>query len=214
MGGNNVNHLISADGDNVYVTWILNTGGTDTIFFKRSIDGGATFESTIPISNLPAGFGNLRMDTSGDNVYLVWSDGNFARSIDNGATFSVQALNLGGSHPRVAAQGDDVFIHANDFVYQSSNNGTSFGDGVRVIEDVGGIKEMVTVDNNVYFAGTFSGDILFTRSSDGGENFTNPINISNNPPQHNVHLPRTHKPPIAVYENNVYVIWRDGGGNN
>ena len=39
---------------NVYVVWKDNTPGNDEVFYRRSTDGGATFGSTVNLSNTRA----------------------------------------------------------------------------------------------------------------------------------------------------------------
>ena len=108
--GNNVddnsdNTLLSnsqkaVSGRNVYVVWSDDTPGNNEIFFKRSTDGGQTFENIQNLSNNAGSSGGPQIAASGKNVYVVWSDdtpGNvvilFKKSTDGGQTFE-DALNL------------------------------------------------------------------------------------------------------------------------
>ena len=71
---------IVANANNVYVVWSkgnFDQGCTD-VLFKRSINGGASFGSTVNISNNPATLSTLqRISVTGNMVYVVWADGQF-----------------------------------------------------------------------------------------------------------------------------------------
>ena len=90
------NPQIAASNNNVYLLWRSNSGNVSKqIFFRRSIDGGATFGNTTIISEDMKNSANHLLDSSGNNVYAIWDDnstGNsqifLRRSIDGGVTFS------------------------------------------------------------------------------------------------------------------------------
>jgi Neuraminidase (sialidase) len=71
---------IAVNGSNIYLAWYDRIPGNYEIFFKRSIDGGATWtanrrlSSTAGMSYVPG------IAVDGSNVYVVWYDdtpGNF-----------------------------------------------------------------------------------------------------------------------------------------
>jgi hypothetical protein len=62
------------------------------------------------------------------------------------------------------------------------------------------VNQSVSLDKKNY-------DILFTRSNDGGINFENVTNISNN-------LFVSSRPSIATFESYVYIIWLEDTGKN
>ena len=73
--------------------------------------------------------------------------------------------------------------------------------------------QIVVSGNNVYVIWTGFGsgvedqdDIFFKKSSDGGVNFSDTINLSKN-------IGSSFNPKIAVSGKNVYVIWQDDTGN-
>jgi hypothetical protein len=112
---------ILASGSNVYVVWSeaipLLEGGqnpsTVDILYTRSTNGGASFGSTVNLTNsTPLSFFPA-VAASGNNVYVVWVDssvGNFnifyTRSTNGGASFgsTVNLSNTIGqtSNPAVA----------------------------------------------------------------------------------------------------------------
>ncbi len=60
-------------------------------------------------------------------------------------------------------------------------------------------------------------DIFFAKSTDGGETFSTPENVSNNPGFSNYAVlveDILYKPSIIVLNNNVYISWSDGTPGN
>ena len=104
--GSSVNPKISAapssvsgsnsNNNNVYVVWVDETTGNNEILFKRSTDNGTSFSDTpINLSNNTGISSTPQIMTSGNNVYVVWSDQStgdgdiyFRTSTDGGATFA------------------------------------------------------------------------------------------------------------------------------
>lgn len=95
---------IAVSGQNVYIVWENGPGidqsGSREIFYKRSTNGGDTFESTQNISNNDGTSRRPEIAASGNNVYVVWEDtspGNrdifYRQSADGGAIFG-DILNL------------------------------------------------------------------------------------------------------------------------
>jgi hypothetical protein len=68
---------IAAFGDNVYVVWADNSGGKDgngDVFFSSSKDNGTSFDEPTNLSNNNGNSTNPEITTSGNNVYVLWSD--------------------------------------------------------------------------------------------------------------------------------------------
>lgn len=110
---------IAVSGQRVFYVWMDNLG----VFFRRSVDAGATFEATIPIrtTTSPVSF-MPRLAASGDVVSVVWQDciesqchGDvlFRSSRDAGATFDAQ-VNLSADNssglPQLAMSGSNVYV--------------------------------------------------------------------------------------------------------
>ena len=122
--GRSNDEQIAVYGSNVYVVWAQANaqGNLVNIFFRHSIDSGATWKPFVNLSNNPGESGNPHngafvtgsgIAVSGPNVYVVWQDstpGKYdilsRRSTDNGATWkSVNNLsnNAGDStDPQIA----------------------------------------------------------------------------------------------------------------
>ena len=66
---------------NIYVIWIDFVTGNDDIYFKRSTDGGASFDDTINLSNDTGDSTNPDIASTNDgSTYIVWRDSSEGRS--------------------------------------------------------------------------------------------------------------------------------------
>jgi hypothetical protein len=172
-------HIVK-EGNNVYVVWTEGGSFSDSeVYFKRSTDNGASFGSTINLSNDGSSSQKPEIAVAGDNVYVVWvdvSDGEdhqlfFKRSTDNGASFSsVKKLDMPHVFTfhldtRIAASGNNVYI--------------AFAGG-----------------------GEESEEVFFTKSTNKGSSFSKVISINNNDED-------SFLGDIAAKGSNVYIVWGD-----
>jgi hypothetical protein len=186
---------IAVSGNNVYAVWEDNSNYTENyyktdIYFAKSTDGGNTFDKPVNISNNKTTISwRAQIAAFGDNVYVVWERYNstgqgkddifFTKSTDAGTTFS-KPINLSTDNSHDTSSGM-VDIAA------ASHN------GVHV----------------VWFDETSPGvgKIMYTKSSDNGTTFNEPISINDN---------YTQGLAIEVSQfdtNNVYVVWSDVFGS-
>lgn len=150
---------VEASGNNVYVLW-QNNSPDQNVYFRRSTDGGVTYDQIINLSNnvLPGFATGPQMAVSGNNVYVAWMDvatlGSnsttlFRRSTDGGATF------------------EDAQVLSTDSKRES------------------GIQQLFALDNKVYALmidewaanGTYYYDATFRVSSDNGKTFSPPVSL-------------------------------------
>ena len=99
--GDSLIPAIAVSGNNVHIVWHDTTPGNSDILYRRSTDGGATFGSTINLSNNAGNSCYPAIAVSGNNVHVVWEDdtpGNidilYKRSTDGGASFTEPTKNL------------------------------------------------------------------------------------------------------------------------
>ena len=125
-----------------------------------------------------------QVDASSENdVYIVWQD-----SVP-GSTGSYRNYDI--------------------FFTKSSDAGTSFGREINLSNNNGFSEhpQLATSGNNVYVVwadNSFSAnrEIFFARSTDGGNTFGDPINLSNN-------LGDSYNQEIFAFGDDIYVVWLD-----
>jgi hypothetical protein len=181
-----------SDTNNIYLTWWDNKTGNNEVFFAKSNDSGKTFDKPINLSNAKGGSADSQIAASGDNVFVTWWDNKtgswqvFSRaSTDGGKTFAdgIILKSIGTSAVKVLKAPSSDTISVDTLVAASGNNN----------------EYAVWWDNT-----TGNWEVLFTRSTDGGKTFGDPVNISNSPDARSVGA------RIATDKaNNVYVSWID-----
>ena len=219
--------------DNVYVAWIERTTGDVTnVLFVKSGDGGTTFGQPIAITSHSGNSGIPKIYANGNHVYLMWEDNgakNFdvflSTSSDSGNTFG-SPVNLSGNTgdsgaPQMIVNGNNIYaIWMDDssgnydiLFSKSTDGGQTFAKPVNVSETKqdSGYPQLAVVGNNVYVTWTETVtdknyDIFFTKSTDGGQTFAQPLDISNSPGA-------SGWPQLAV-DGNVYVSWVDNTPGN
>jgi len=226
--GDSTDPKVQVSGNIVYVVWEDKSTGNGDILFKRSTDGGKSFDKTINLSNNngeSTGFTGPQIAKSGSNVYVVWEDDSngdteifFRASTDNGAHFG-PIKNLSNEpdsdegRASIAAAGNKVYVvydrieldSGELFFRASTDNGNSFKSKIHLGHfDFG---KIAAVGSNVYVTliDTFNDNhgLLFTRSTDNGAHFGNPIDIHGD--INGIRDPTGEQ--ISAVENNVYVAW-------
>ena len=73
--GTSTSPTVDADGSIVWIAWSDRAdGGSDEIFFRRSINEGATFEAVDNLSNNVTGSTSAHLEGKGSQVYVAWAD--------------------------------------------------------------------------------------------------------------------------------------------
>ncbi|MGA9841429.1 MAG: sialidase family protein [Nitrososphaeraceae archaeon] len=196
---------IAISGNNVYVAWNDNTGtGEDTaIYYRRSVDGGATFGSIFNLSNNAGSSLSPAIAVSGNHVYVVWDDNTetgeaseilYRRSVDGGATFgnTINLSNTAGfsGNSDIAVSGNNVYVVWNDnaeILYRRSvDGGATFGSIFNLSNNAGGSgnPSIAVAGNNAYVTWSDNtpgnADILLRKSDNAGVTFGSTINVSQN----------------------------------
>jgi len=147
---------IAANGEKIYVVWVDNTSGNNDIFFRKSTDGGATWNAAKQLTTSASDSHHPRIALNGSNIYATWCDdvtGNyeiyFRRSLDSGASWqtSKNITNNAGSSgsPDIAVRGDSVFLAWDDtdpgnyeiYFCRSDNGGVSWQASQRLMYNSG-----------------------------------------------------------------------------
>lgn len=141
----------------MYIAWYdtgVNYNGNANLIFRRSIDGGNTFQNPISLSSTVS-FVSFSIAAMGNNVYVLWEDsGNkvsFRRSTDGGNTFG---------NPLTLSSFNTLSLHGPKMVLDASNVNNVYA--VWEQEDSG----------HLYI------NIVFAKSADGGNTFSNPVIVS------------------------------------
>lgn len=237
---------MAASGKNVYVTYQQNIGdgAGSSVFFRKSIDGGSSFDKIIPLGN-DSHSANPLVATAGNNVYVTWMEnwggqGNsyvmFERSTDGGNTFSTPirlSNNDGDAGPqKIIASGNSVYLlilyslQENTVervsLLSSHDNGTTFGAPTTVLEDTqtrGSADMAVSEDGNlVYVSGQDSGkcpiDTMDCQYKIFLEKSTDGGVSFENP----IIVKTTNQsiayPIMTTSDSNVYLVWSELIGDN
>lgn len=150
--------VLAASGDDVMIFYYRNTSGSNQVFMVKSDDGGASFGAETVISSSVNGAQVPQVVAEEGVVYLVYEDRDenydyqvaFQKSTDLGDTWSEPVMLTGSEE---ASRWCNIDVEGGS-VYVTYNEQT--GDEYDHL------------------------DIFFTKSDDGGDNWTAPENISNN----------------------------------
>lgn len=168
---------MASENRNVYVVWADNTNVNKQIYFKKSNDGGDSFEEQMLLSDGNSNAFNQEISSFGENVYIVWLEkvpyGPYrimlASSNDGGDTFhkpiKLSENAMAQTYPKISAFDNNVYVVWNVEDRLDTKNGVYF---------------ISSLDNGMTFGNTSK---LNTEEKDFGE------------------------PQVATYENQVYVIW-------
>ncbi|HVB27057.1 MAG TPA: hypothetical protein VNE21_03990, partial [Mycobacteriales bacterium] len=180
---------MAASNGNVYVAWrgyVPPESYTQAhILFRRSIDGGASFEQ---VQSLEAAGGYSSEDpqvaASGSNVYVLWYD------------WQTSNLVLRVSHDAGATFGDPLVVgNAAPMPSVSGANAVS--------------PRLVADDSNVFVVWSSyangMNDVFFRRSTDAGVTFADSAKLSSNPSGTQADI----DPQLALADGHVYAAWRE-----
>ena len=181
-----------------YIVWSEGDEDGRYILFKRSADGGKTYEDVLRLSpGIPSAVFNPKVSSAGNNVYVIWQgdsqSGNqdilMRKSTDNGKTFA-KVINVsndpaGSGNPEIKVNSSSVFVvwdgttpGSNEIFYRKSiNNGSNF-DGIKNLSNDGGISYEPKVVLNkknieIYWRDYKNGqeEILMKKSLNAGKTF-------------------------------------------
>jgi hypothetical protein len=188
----------------LYVSWTdisNNTMQTQNLHFAKSTDGGNSFSQPVNIARedvlgIPALAASEKT-----NLYIIWAanfTGNyiihFTHSTDAGNTFSapvnLTSRNGQSSSPQIYPSKNGLYmVWTHDSVYfeKSIDGGGTFGDPINLSKNTDRnsfLPYIAASGNNIYAVWTVASDrnhaIFFTKSTDGGYTFSDPVNLSKN----------------------------------
>jgi len=203
----------------VHVVWQERRAGRGEVYYRRSPDGGATWE---PARRIATGAGDAEMPrvaAVGSRVVVVWAD---SRANRNGRAFDVYALRSddGGATFSTAAPltaGTPRLVDANE----------ATTDELRPVQNLRpavAIDPIHPLDVHVVWMGNQDGAFAtwYARSLDGGSSFSAAVRLSTNTAFEGVDLqfppapgeklkqtPAAANPEVAVRDGRVAVAWQD-----
>jgi hypothetical protein len=169
---------VASVGNNVYVAWIDSdlSPNANKVIFRRSIDGGNTFQNPISLSTGVSSL-SLTIAALGNNVYLMWEDGgnkvSFRRSVDGGNTFS---------SPLSLSSFTTLELRKPKLLLDASN-----------VNNVYALWEQKDSSHSYV-------NIIFAKSTDDGNTFSNPVIVSSG-------VEDTYAHNMALVGSNIYVVW-------
>ena len=225
---------IAVDGSNIYVVWwdYDHPTGNSEIYFKRSVDGGGTWNAKMRLTRNPGFSSNPSIAVDGPNIYVVWEDdspGNrevyFKRSVDGGVTWKANqrvTRNAGDSFwPSIAVDGPNIYVVWEDdtagkpeiYFNRSVDGGVTWKTENRLAHNADGSSlPAIAVDGlNIYVVWMSDtqghSEVYFRRSGDGGASWESNQPLTQNPGNN-------WGPAIAVGGSNIYVVWNDDTSGN
>src|SRR3972149_1512931 len=178
--------------NSVYLVWTDTSPGNNDIFFSKSTNGAMNFENIINLSKNNGVSFNPWIRVNENNVYIVWND---------------ESPHLPPNIHRDA--GDiDVFLGDLDILIATSHDGGSKFDVSNLSNSQGmsSNPRIAVSGNNVYVVWneeTMAGyEIFFSKSTDNGKTFSEPINVSKSDAESlDAGLPGS--------GGNVYIVWHE-----
>lgn len=219
---------VSVSDNHVYFAWLEKSDNNSTnVVFTKSDDKAISINAPLYMTHNLGNSGIPKLVATGNQVYLAWEDnskGNFdvflSKSDDYGASFHIpvdMSVSTGQSGtPEIIISKDNVYAVWMDntsgifdiLFAKSIDGGKSFGTPVNISRQStdSGYPQFTVNGNNVYVTWTQTivspnYDIYFAKSTNNGDTFDTPINISNN-------SGASGWPKIAS-DGNIYISWVD-----
>ena len=210
---------VARAGDAVHVVWQERRAGRAEVYYRRSPDGGGTWE---PVRRIATGSGDAetpRVAAVGSRVVVVWAD---SRANRNGRAFDVYALSSGDGGATFSA---DAPQSAGTPRLVAANEATP--DELRPVQNLRpavAIDPVYPLDVHVVWMGNQDGAFAtwYRRSEDGGLTFAPAVRLSTNTAFEGVDLqfppvpgeklkqtPAAVHPEVAARDGRVVVAWQD-----
>lgn len=225
--------VIAVSGLNIYVVWFDDTPGNFEIYFKKSANGGASWQPSKRLTQTAGGSYKPVIAASGSNVYVLWSDdtpGNpelyLTISTDGGAAWqTAQKItnNAGSSYrPAVAVSGSNIYVAWEDsppaenfeiYFMKSADGGASWQTAKRLTHNAEASYEAaIAVSGPNVYIGWYdlkagNAEIYFLKSPNRGVSWKalNRLTYNNG---------SSCCPAIAASGSNIHVVWYDSTPGN
>jgi len=228
------NPSVTISGQFVHVVWEDETIGNYKIYYKRSTDGGTSWESDVQLTNNSAMSWRPSVSVSGSVVHVVWTDNRdgangeiyYKRSTDGGSSWEADTRLTNdasfSSNCSVNVSGQVVHVFWNDdrdgnfeiYYKRSTDEGAGWSTDIRLtnesnvsnypsVTSFGSIIHVVWED----YRGNVS-EIYYKHSTDGGLTWDEDTRLTNAGSF-------SMYPSVSVSDSVVHVLWedfRDGAG--
>jgi hypothetical protein len=228
---------LAVSGTNIYVVWDDYGEPDGTVYFRRSLDGGATWQPARRIASGAPGYkSNARIAVEGSNVHIVWhqfdeegSQVYYRKSADGGKTWqaarrittepglsSPLALAVSGSSVYVAWSHAILSLHQVICFRKSSDRGANWGTVQRFKEESGlSMWQTFAVSgSSVYLIWSHwntdernNSEIYFAASLNRGDTWGAVTRLTDNPDVSEL-------PACAAAGSKVFATWSDNRSGN
>src|SRR5262245_39869353 len=195
-------------GERAYVGFVDYGDGNEEEYFRRSLDGGATWEPVERLTDDAADSGAGSLAVQGDTLHLVWFDRRDADVTDFDIETKLdEAMALVGLPPSPPPPHDPAVYYLPAFMERVQEKMRAIqtaapgwvqrgGDPARLEAILRQFEELMTT-------WTYSWEIYYKRPPDGGSTWGPDVRLTRAP---GLSL----RPSIAVSGNDVQVVWNDG----
>lgn len=211
---------IAMNGDTVHVVFWDYRDGNAEIYYKRSIDGGVSWDPEKRLTTANGESVGPKIAVSGLYIYIVWRDdrdgsGNaeiyYKRSTDGGDNWGPD-VNFSNTSAYsqcscIAASGSNVHVVWEE-VYvgiqykRSTDNGSNWSTATNLAND-GTYPSMAVSGGNIHVVWQNSSpEVYYISSSDNGYSWSTSRRLSDTPYE-------SGEPSISVCNDNVHVVWSD-----
>ncbi|HEY3248518.1 MAG TPA: sialidase family protein [bacterium] len=217
---------IGMGGPNLMILWKEWTPGPYAeVYFRRSADGGGTWQPAIPLSSNAPSYEANSYDWTfvGRYVHVVWSKEDccsgtitYRRSVNAGASFNAVVPLWTGSRftqPKVASSGgSNVYVVWSDYasVYfrRSANGGETFAPVQTLAGGGPTYHGVLAFGPHVYiwWEDFYGGEVYLRHSADGGATFGPTVNVS-------ASAATSDEPDVAVGGPHVFMVYREAVGS-
>jgi hypothetical protein len=225
---NSVQPMVGVWENYVHVFWLEQIPGPGSeydIFYRRSTDGGRTWEDTRKIIDTDKTLSRLKVAFNRSTIHLVWSDKRsgsdiiyYTKSNDNGENWEIERDIISpssGIEPDIAIYGNNIHVvymnNFNLYYINSTDNGITWSESQQLtgsnrdsydptIAVNGSNIHIVWIDHYDKYGQSTMGAIFYMNSTDGGLSWSEDINLTE------MDLDATF-PYIEVNKSTIHVVY-------
>lgn len=218
---------LALSGSALHVVWHDNRDGNNEIYYKRSTDGGLSWQADMRLTNNTATSQYPSVSVSGSTVHVVWQDnrdGNdeiyYKRSADAGSTWQTDTRltndALFSRFPCITVSSSFAHVVWQDFrdgnwrayYKRSTDEGTTWATDLPLTDNLAlsQYPSLSSVASAVHMVWREMRDgnneIYYKRSTNNGLNWEADVRLTNN-------TAISREPSVAVSGQDVNVVWHD-----